>query len=375
MKVRIYQIVPELDVNHLMFRDLQTIISKANGKIPEAIYASVYEGELEAKQLEDVFYILNCAFPQDYRARSLSVSDVVEVLHSENESSFYFCDSFGFQLFPFDKTATHKNQEEKKMKCNMPGKYDEKNLKQKYGKNYDPRLVDLVENMDKLSIGLDEEFEFGCRMCGQCCTNRTDIMLNPKDLYNIAKELGKRTDQILDEYCESYIGQTSRIPIVRLRAIGYDKHCPLLDGKRCSVHKAKPTVCALFPLARAFKLESKEGKADPKEVIYLLQESGCPAKKEKHTVRQWLTDFGIPLVDQYHADWTNLISELSLKCQELEKKLSDNEMNTVYNLITVGVYLNYDTEQDFDMQFNDNRIHTVEFIDAVIEEVKQREVT
>lgn len=108
MKVRIYQIVPELDVNHLMFRDLQTIISKSNGKIPEAIYACVYEGELEAKQLEDVFYILNCAFPQDYRARSLSVSDVVEVLHSENDSSFYFCNSFGFQLFPFDKTVTHK---------------------------------------------------------------------------------------------------------------------------------------------------------------------------------------------------------------------------------------------------------------------------
>ena len=261
------------------------------------------------------------------------------------------------------------------MKCNMPGKYDEKNLRQKYGRNYDPRLVELVENMDKLSIGLDDEFEFGCRMCGKCCTNRTDIMLNPKDLFNIAKELNKRTDQILDEYCESYIGQTSRIPVVRLRAVGYDKHCPLLDGKKCSVHKAKPTVCALFPLARAFKLESKEGKADPKEVIYLLQESGCPAKKEKHTVRQWLTDFGIPLVDQYHADWTNLISELSLKCQELEKKLSDSEMNTVYNLIMVGVYLNYDTEQDFDLQFNENRIHTVEFIDAVIEEVKQREGT
>ena len=50
-------------------------------------------------------------------------------------------------------------------------------------------------------------------------------------------------------------------------------------------------------------------------------------------------------------------------------------MNTVYNLITVGVYLNYDTEQDFDMQFNENRIHTAEFIDAVIEEVKQREVS
>ena len=213
------------------------------------------------------------------------------------------------------------------MKCNISGKYDEKNLRQKYGKNYDPRLVEIVENMEKMTIGLDEEFEFGCRMCGQCCTNRTDIILNPRDLYNIAKELCKRTDQIMDEYCDSYIGQTSRIPIVRLRAVGYDKHCPLLDGKKCSVHKGKPTVCALFPLARAFKLEGENEKA------------------------------------------------VSSRCRELEKKLSDNEMNMVYNLVTVGVYLNYDTEQDFDMQFNDNRIHTVEFIDAVIDEVKQREGT
>ena len=44
MKVRIYQIVPELDVNHLMFRNLQTIISQSDGKIPEAIYECVYEG-------------------------------------------------------------------------------------------------------------------------------------------------------------------------------------------------------------------------------------------------------------------------------------------------------------------------------------------
>ena len=80
-------------------------------------------------------------------------------------------------------------------------------------------------------------------------------------------------------------------------------------------------------------------------------------------------------MDQYHADWTNLITDLSSKCRELEKKLSDDEMNMVYNILTVAVYLNYDTEQDFEMQFDDNRKHVVEFLDAVIEEVKQREVS
>ncbi len=113
MKVRIYQIVPELDCNNLMFRNLQTVTGRSSGKIPEEIYSNVYEGELEANRLEDVFYILNCNHPRDYFARSLSVSDVVEVIHSPDNSSFYFCDSFGFRPFPFDKSRIYSIQEDK----------------------------------------------------------------------------------------------------------------------------------------------------------------------------------------------------------------------------------------------------------------------
>ena len=112
MKVIIYQIVPELDEKHLMFRDLQTIVSKSGGKIPADIYGAVFEGELNAQNLEDVFRILNCSQPPEYHARSLSVSDVVEMIRSDEESSFYFCDSFGFKPVSFDKTAIHKNQED-----------------------------------------------------------------------------------------------------------------------------------------------------------------------------------------------------------------------------------------------------------------------
>lgn len=112
MKIRIYQINYELDRRNLAYQGLQTVLDRSNGKIPAQIYECVYEGELEAKTLEDVFFILNEAKPADYRTRSLSVSDVVEVVHSEESSSFYFCDIVGFQAFPFDKTAIHKKQEE-----------------------------------------------------------------------------------------------------------------------------------------------------------------------------------------------------------------------------------------------------------------------
>lgn len=103
MKVRIYQIIPELDEDHLMFRDLKYILVASNKRIPAELYECVYEGDFESEHLERLFIILNSDFPRDYYARSLSVSDVVEVIHSPEKSSFYFCDSFGFQLFPFEK--------------------------------------------------------------------------------------------------------------------------------------------------------------------------------------------------------------------------------------------------------------------------------
>lgn len=102
MKVRIYQIIPELDEDHLMFRDLQYILIASNKRIPAELYECVYEGEFATDHLERLFIILNSDHPKDYWARSLSVSDVVEVIHSPEKSSFYFCDSFGFQLMPFE---------------------------------------------------------------------------------------------------------------------------------------------------------------------------------------------------------------------------------------------------------------------------------
>lgn len=103
MKVRIYQIAFERDKDNLLFRCLETVYKKSGGRIPEEIYELVYEGELEASNMDDVFYILNAARPEDYKARSLSVSDVIEMVRSPEKSSFYFCDSFGFSLIPFDR--------------------------------------------------------------------------------------------------------------------------------------------------------------------------------------------------------------------------------------------------------------------------------
>ena len=95
----------------------------------------------------------------------------------------------------------------------------------------DPRLKSIIDNFDAMKIGLDDTVHFGCRQCGKCCINREDIFLNAKDVYNLCNALSLTPGQVMEQYCEVYIGQDSRLPIVRLKPQGSIKRCSLLkDG-------------------------------------------------------------------------------------------------------------------------------------------------
>ena len=87
MKVKIYQLPVEHD---RCFRG-----SDPGKKIPLEDYKLVWEGELVARTLEKVYRELNYAHPADYKARSLSVSDIVSAT-LEGRETLYFCDSVGW---------------------------------------------------------------------------------------------------------------------------------------------------------------------------------------------------------------------------------------------------------------------------------------
>lgn len=219
---------------------------------------------------------------------------------------------------------------------------------------------DLMENFDKYVIGIDDTFHFKCRECGSCCKNREDIMLTTRDLFNIAKKLGMTTVDVMDKYCDRYIGGSSRIPIVRLQPRGINNVCPLLADKRCLVHDGpKPIVCALFPLGR-IKI-NKNSKEDgikpnlPTETAYIFMNPSCGSYNRKNTVRSWLEKFGIPVEDEFHDKWNDLIIHLSFFIGKLEEmKMSETVLNSFWQIIGVLLYSLYDTEKEFMPQFNEN---------------------
>ncbi len=221
----------------------------------------------------------------------------------------------------------------------------------------DNRLKEIVDNFDSLKIGLDEPFRFHCTMCGKCCINREDILLTPRDMYSMAKELQISPEELFKRYCETYIGHDSCIPIVRLKPRGSIKRCPLLKDRKCSVHKAKPGVCAMFPIGRCVTVDQKAAKmtnAKIGEIQYIFTNPSCGDNAETHTVRGWLSEFGIPVEDEFFNLWHQKIFQLGSIFRKAEKVCSDHTMELAWTATFVALYLEYDTSKDFLPQFEEN---------------------
>lgn len=221
----------------------------------------------------------------------------------------------------------------------------------------DARLKNIMENYDKIRIGLDDTFRFHCTMCGQCCIHREDILLTPRDIYRMAKELEITPQELFERYCETYLGGDSRMPIVRLKPRGSVQRCPLLKDRKCSVHRAKPTVCALFPIGRCIKIDPENQTPDAIEtaqIEYIFSDPGCGDNSETHTVREWLHDFNLSEEDDFFRKWNRVLVRLSKAFCEMEKKTDEELMNLMWSATFVALYLHYDIEKPFLPQFEEN---------------------
>jgi hypothetical protein len=173
----------------------------------------------------------------------------------------------------------------------------------------------------------------------------------------MAKELQISPEELFKRYCETYIGHDSCMPIVRLKPRGSIKRCPLLKDRKCSVHKAKPGVCAMFPIGRCVTVDPKNAKsANFKigEIQYIFTNPGCGDNAETHTVREWLSEFGIPVEDEFFNLWHQKIFQLGSIFRKAEKVCSDHTMELAWSATFVELYLEYDTSKDFLPQFEEN---------------------
>ncbi len=99
MKIKVYQIKEEQNEKNLLFMNYD--FAMKHGGVDPGKYTCVFDGKIDADNLEDVYTVCNTESPVGYNGHSMSVSDVVELA----DGSCHFCDSFGFkELDDFDTT-------------------------------------------------------------------------------------------------------------------------------------------------------------------------------------------------------------------------------------------------------------------------------
>lgn len=222
------------------------------------------------------------------------------------------------------------------------------------------------DELSKLAIGLDDEFRFKCRACGKCCKHRHDIILTPRDLFNIAQTLQKSIGDIVSEYCELYVGHSSKMPIVRLLPRGKDDACPFLSGKLCTVNDKKPVVCALFPIGRIRKHDSWTTLPDGvPQAEYIFQRIDCGSTNRKQTVRKWLERYNIPIDDPFDDLWNETVMLLT-SYMHTRKPTDEDSYQRFVNAIGALLYFNYDLSADFLPQFERNAAFLADELRAIM---------
>lgn len=87
-------------------------------------------------------------------------------------------------------------------------------------------------------------------------------------------------------YILLYVGYESRFPLIRLKPKGVIKRCPLLKNRKCSVHKAKPSMCAMFPIGRAVEFSENERTSKTPSIQYFYTDPGYGDHARTQTVRE-----------------------------------------------------------------------------------------
>lgn len=197
------------------------------------------------------------------------------------------------------------------------------------------------------TIGREESFRFACAGCGDCCRGREDIVLSGYDLFRIAGRLGLPPRIAANAFCRRYCGRVSLLPVLRLQPVGGVRHnCPFLHESRCSIHEAKPLVCALYPLGQSIERDGS--------IEYFLQTIECGGQVFEAKLQDYLQAMGIAQREKLDADWALTCIALSKRMKALEQQAGAPVLRAAQRHAAEALYFNYDLAKPFEEQFKAN---------------------
>ncbi len=195
-----------------------------------------------------------------------------------------------------------------------------------------------------------------CAGCSSCCRDMgQSIWLDPYDVYQLTKHLGKSMEKLLVKEVEFHVEGGLILPNIKM--IGEEEPtCGFLNAEgRCSIHAFRPGFCRLFPLGRNYE----EGK-----LTYFVLKDACPApNKSKIKINKWLNVSNLKSYERFLVEWHALTKLLRAYYEE---HVQEEAVIKAVNMKFLQIfYLNPYVEDDFYMEFQTRLDEMKKFLDAL----------
>ena len=167
---------------------------------------------------------------------------------------------------------------------------------------------DLLEISDGKLYGNNDMVKISCHDCAgcsSCCQDMGEsIWLDPYDVYQLTKGLGKTMEELLAKEVELHVEEGLILPNIRMAGDGLPQCSFLNEEGRCSIHAFRPGYCRLFPLGRNYE--------DDKLTYFVLKEA-CPApNKSKVKINKWLGIPNLKAYEKFLVDWHSSTKNLRM---------------------------------------------------------------
>lgn len=206
------------------------------------------------------------------------------------------------------------------------------------------RNIDINEVSDGKLYEADSLAKLGCNDCAgchDCCKGMgTSIVLDPMDVWRFKSLAGIGFATLADKYIE--FNMVDGLILPNLRQENDNEECAFLNEEgRCSVHKARPGICRLFPLGRIYDNEGFK---------YFLQVYECSKKdRTKVKIKKWIGIENISAYEKYIWQWNRFLK----LCEEGVTQLDESERRILSMYVLKSFYQTpyEDSEEGFYRQF------------------------
>lgn len=195
----------------------------------------------------------------------------------------------------------------------------------------------LYSNNDMAKVNCHD-----CAGCSSCCRDMGEsIWLDPYDVFQLTKHLGKSMEELLAKEVEFHVEEGLILPNIKMIGEG-EPVCGFLNEEgRCSIHAFRPGFCRLFPLGRNY-----EGN----KLTYFVLKDACPApNKSKVKINKWLNVPNLKSYEKFLVEWHGLTKMLrGYYAEHMEDEAIIKAINMKFLQI---FYLTPYSEDDFYLEF------------------------